>query len=358
MEFIENKKNNANSIDLYMNEIAKRVDKFMVIPEKQIKISNDEPCVPTINNYQEIMNYNYNLTQLKYIAKKLKIKVGGNKAEILKRIFLHLHLSKKVIKIQKKFRSFLQKRFNYFHGPAFLNHKLCTNSTDFVSMDPVEDIEINQFISYKDIDGFIYGFDIVSLHNMICNAKKLNELRNPYNRNMIPDYVIENMKKIIKISRVMKIPVNLHIEDDSLGVSNEKAIELRALTLFQNIDALGNYSNPAWFLSLNRNELIKLVRELIDIWDYRAQLTNATKSTICPPFGNPFRNVNVQYMYNESDLNNVRKMVLVVLENFVNTGVDNDAKSLGAFYVLGSLTLVNGSAALALPWLFQSMSYF
>jgi hypothetical protein len=225
-------------------------------------------------------------------------------------------------------------------------------------MDPVEEIPNNQFISYKDIDGFIYGFDIVSLHNMISNSKKLTEIKNPYNRNYIPEYVIENMKRIIKISIIMKSPINLHIEDDSLTVSNEKAIELRTLALFQNIDALGNYSNPSWFLSLNKHDLIKMVRELADIWDYRAQLSNDTKMKICPPFANPFRNVNIQYMFSENNINNVRKMALEVLENLVNKGIDNDSKSLGAFYVLGSLTLVNEEAAQALPWLFQSLSYF
>jgi hypothetical protein len=100
------------------------------------------------------------------------------------------------------------------------------------------------------------------------------------------------------------------------------------------------------------------VRELADIWDYRAQLSYEMKNKICPPTGNPFRNVSIQYMHSENNINNVKKMVLEVLEKLVNTGLDNDAKSLGAFYVLGSLTLVNEEAASALPWLFQSLSYF
>jgi hypothetical protein len=49
---------------------------------------------------------------------------------------------------------------------------------------------------------------------------------------------------------------------------------------------------------------------------------------------------------------------LEVLEKLVNTGVDKDSKSLGAYYVLGALTLVNPDAATSLPWLFQSVSYF
>ena len=33
-------------------------------------------------------------------------------------------------------------------------------------------------------------------------------------------------------------------------------------------------------------------------------------------------------------------------------------KALGAYYVLGALTIVNETAATSLPWLFQSFSYF
>jgi len=54
-------------------------------------------------------------------------------------------------------------------------------------------------------------------------------------------------------------------------------------------------------------------------------------------------------------MNNVKKVVLEVLEKMVNSGIDNDSKTLGAYYVLGALTLVNHSAAIALPWLYESV---
>jgi hypothetical protein len=58
------------------------------------------------------------------------------------------------------------------------------------------------------------------------------------------------------------------------------------------------------------------------------------------------------------NFNIVRKVILEVLEKLVNTGVDKDSKSLGAYYVLGALTLVNQDAATSLPWLYQSLNYF
>ena len=39
-------------------------------------------------------------------------------------------------------------------------------------------------------------------------------------------------------------------------------------------------------------------------------------------------------------------------------GINQDNKALGACYVLGALTIVNENAATALPWLYQSFSYF
>jgi len=100
------------------------------------------------------------------------------------------------------------------------------------------------------------------------------------------------------------------------------------------------------------------MRELIDIWNYRAQLTNETKRNICPPLGDPFRSLSVHYIIHEQNLWNLKKVMLEIMEKFVNCGIDRDSKALGAYYVLGALTLVNEDAATSIPWLFQSLNYF
>ena len=97
---------------------------------------------------------------------------------------------------------------------------------------------------------------------------------------------------------------------------------------------------------------------MADIWNYRAQLPIQTKRNICPPVGDPFRSLSIQYINQEENLWNVKKVILEVLEKFVNSGIDKDSKALGAYYVLGALTLVNSEAATSLPWLFQSVNYF
>jgi len=162
----------------------------------------------------------------------------------------------------------------------------------------------------------------------------------------------------MKLSKILKIELKLNYEDDTVQVSNEKSVELRCIALFQNIDSLGNYTDASWFLSLNRYQIIKFIRELIYIWDFRAQLTQETKMSICPPHGNPFRGLNFQYVNHEPLLFNVKRHIIEIMEKMINSGIDRDSKSLGAYYVLGALTLVNQHAAIALPWLYQSLCYF
>jgi len=346
------------SVIEYMESISKKCEEKMKVFKPLTKISEENIYIPTIENYDDITKYNYNVSQLKSFAKHYRLKVSGNKKELVNRLFGYFYLSSHIIKIQKVFKGVLCRKYNSLHGPAYIKRHLCTNSTDFITMEPIEEINSDQFISYKDKDDFIYGFDIVSLYNIISKTGK-KEVLNPYNRSLIPDYVLKKIKSILKIAHILKIKINLQIEDDSINISGEKAIELRTLSLFQYINSLGNYSEPSWFLSLNRSQLIKFMRELIDIWNYRAQISNEIKRSICPPNGDPFTNLHMNFIHSETNsMNNVRKVILEVLEKLVNSASDSDNKSLGAYYILGALTLVNQNAASTLPWLYQSFCYY
>lgn len=352
-----NKTNNKFIIDDYINIISNKCETQIPQIKKQIKIVEDNIGIPKIENYYDITKYNYNVQQLKHFAKNYKLKISGNKKELISRLFIFLRLSSFIVKIQKIVRGIIQRKYNKIQGPGLKNRKICTNSNDFITMDELTTLSSCQFYSYMDTDGFIYGFDIASLYNLVFkNDNKKIGGKNPYNRADISENVIANIKHFIRLSKLLKITINLKIEDDTSGISNKKVIELRALDLFQKINGLGNYSDAKWFLSLNRIQIIKFIRELSDIWNYRAQLTLTIKRNICSPTGDPFSNLNINYVNYESDMSNVQKVVLEVLEKFVNLGIDTDSKSLGAYYVLGALTLVNESAATTLPWLFQSVS--
>lgn len=363
---INKKKSHKNSIEEYMDLLYSKGEKLISNSTKQFKTKNlkrgsevennmSETVIPSVDQYDDFLKYNYNLLQLKNISKHYKLKISGNKPDLTKRIFLFLYFSHYIIKIQKIFRGNLQRFYNRLHGPAFLKRSICNNETDFITMDELKEVKFDNFISYKDEDGFIYGFQISSLHNLFLKNEG-STVNNPYNRKEFPQEINHQLKTIVRLSLVLKLPLQLKIQDDEVKVPEKKSIELRAYTLFQKIDELGNYTDAKWFLQLPRGGLIKFIRELIDIWNYRAQLPNQIKQNILPPRGELIRSLNNDFLQN-AEIKVVQKEILTMMERLVTNGVDRDSKSLGAYYVLSALTLVSYEAATALPWLYQSVSY-
>jgi hypothetical protein len=226
-------------------------------------------------------------------------------------------------------------------------------------MDSMSEIPVNQFYSYKDNDGFIYGFNIVSLHNLLL--KEGSRASNPYNRNEFDNKLKENVSKMVKISRILKIPIEIEIKNEIMDPA--KRMELKILELFQTMNSYGNYANSDWFIDLSKNQHIRFARELVDIWNYRALLTNVKKQEICPPHGTPF--LGTPYfanVVNNISLNNISNETIVkynvqIIENLIKSALDIDNKMLGTFYVLSALTLVSQPAREAMPWLYEAVVY-
>ena len=342
-------------VDEYIHLLHEKCEKQMPVLSSSGK-AGENMIIPTIDDPICLLKYNYSIVQLKSIAKIYQLKISGTKKELTNRIYIFLKLSHHIIKIQKVVRGRMQRRLHFLHGPAYLyaNRAKCTNDRDFLSDDLICDMPNNQFFSYTDTDNFTYGFDIISFHNLIIKSD--DRIKNPYTRNIISNLVIRDFKTMIRLSIALNKQITIKIEADI--VSQEKTVELKVIQIFQNINALGNYSEFQWFLSLNRNLLIKFSRDLADIWYYRAQITNDTKKLICP-MGDPFNTFNFNYIMQESNLDKLRLYIIVqLLDKLINSGVNTENKALGACYVLGALTIVNENAATALPWLYQSFSYF
>ena len=353
--------------ELFMNELYLKHQKVFEFKHKGEKVATDPDelnfKIPAIKDYNFFVKRNYNLSELKIISRHYKLKIGGTKPVLLARVSTFLWLSTYVIKLQKVFRGTLERKYIRLHGPAVRRRTLCTNDSDFVTLDKLSDLSFDQFYSYKDKDDFIYGFDFASIYSLIAQKQlpvHSNSSRattattlNPYNRNEIPPEVFSDLEGLFRLSNLFKKTLTFEHVDDVV-LSAEQILDLRILNLFQAIDILGNYSDLNWFITLSKPKLVRLVREVTDIWHYRAQLTSETKRKICPPYGDPFRNSSTQLFF-EDNLNVVRRLTLDILEKLVNTGIDTDSRCLGAYYVLGALTIVNEDAAASLPWLYQSM---
>jgi len=313
-----------------------------------------EIIIPTIHNYKNILLEKYSLKDLKYISKLYKLKTTMKKSLLVENIRAIIEKNISAIKIQSTVRMWFVKSWVKSHGPAIRKRGMCVNDSDFLTMEKNEEIHLNQFFSYEEEEIFgdetkkyIYGFDVVSIHNLL---KKTEKPINPYNRKEFRTDTINQLNKMVVLSKILNIKLDLVIENEI----TEKSFDFRCLDLFQTINELGNYSNHLWFSSLSRRAITKFIRELNDVWFYRCQLTRETQQKICPR-GNPFRNINFYRLVEDPD-DTLKERVLKIMEEMVYTGVDVDSRCLGSYYVLGCLTLVNIQAANAMPWLYENFA--
>ena len=320
------------------------------LEKRRKRINSEDFEIPSLENYKYILSINFNKRQLKRILKHYKLPISGNKENQIHRAYNFIRLTYFSVIIQKNVRRFFVKRYIEVGGPALKKYSLCTNHTDFFTLEKLETIPINNFFSYSDAS-FIYGFSFSSIYALLLRN---NHPANPYNRQLIPKTVIKNLKKKIVLSKILKIPLEIKIKDDE--ILNSQKFFFRVLEIFQYMDELGNYTNMDWFLVLKKPQLISFLRELLDIWQYRAQLSFVMKKKISPPLGEPFIGLKMNYIISQGE-KKLRKLCLRVIENFIKKGIDKQAKCLGAFYILGAFTLVNSDAAAALPWLYESMRY-
>ena len=328
--------------------------------KKKKKISDNEFRMLNMNEYEQLTEINYKVSQLKEICKFYKLKKSGNKNELLTEIYNYLKYSLYAIKIQKIYRGNLLRKYVTIAGPAFKlkNRSLCVNDTDFATLEPIEEIHYNQFFSFSDEDGTIYGCDVTSFYELLCKKNKYDVGNkppfNPYNRRHIDPYILTNFSLYLRLAKLLGIEQVVTIKEEVIDPS--KQLEMKILELFQYINELGNYADSSWFSNLSRHMTILFIREVYDIWHYRAQLSPDTMRSIVPPHGNPFIGMNLQLAQTQPD-EFVKRQAVKIIEYLTKSGHTNDNRSLGAYYVLAALTLVSEDARCALPWLFQSVSH-
>jgi hypothetical protein len=356
-----------NILEYYFNLPIKSKKAF-------IKIITEDFNIPNYNEYNHLLTTNYSVSQLKLIAKYHKLKTTGNKEYLKKRLYNYLYFSCNVINIQKITRSYLLIKYIKLHGPGFYNKALCCNDVDFCTLDNLNNIPYNQFISFKDENDHLYGFDVLSLYNLFMKVTKNNKTRipntannnnnnngllnvqNPFTNIFFSYNVLKQLLEYIRLSNLLKIHIDLNY-DDLAHLSKNKQEEMKILTLFQRIDSLGNYTNIKWFLELDKYGLIRFIRELVDIWNYRANLSQEIKREIVPPSGNPFYHEHLHiYSLPQYNFTQIRKYSITIIDLMINKGINENSCLLGSYYVLCALTMVSSDAANTLPWLYEAVN--
>ena len=325
--------------------------------------------------HEKMRHVKYSLADLRMLCSHYCIKKSGTKPELTQRIYIFLKQTYYIVRLQRIFRSFISNKYRTLSGPGYLHTTTCVNDTDFYTFDKLSNIRPIELFTYQDNDDKIYGFHIASIFHLIISSYP--NITNPYNRSVIPSRVIKNVYEKLIYGTLLGFRVSVKLDDNgddntitdivrvgsggdvgSVTLTREKQEELFIVDLFQHINTLGNYSDSEWFIVLQRAELIRFIRNIHDIWYYRANLTQEMKERICPPSGNPFVLHNAQVNLNVLTLltdPEIRTICVSIIDRMVRRGVSREDQCLGAFYVLATLTIVNQDARNAMPWLYEAV---
>lgn len=390
--------------------LSKTTNEDTKITTKQ-KSKNSLIEINYVNYFKKIISLKaYKIPELKSAAKQNKLHVTGPKQVLIERIETHFNKVKHAIIIQKIFRGQIVRRSFILRGPAIRDRTICVNDADYVTMEPLAEIEDNSFFSYTDEKNFTYGFNIISL---IQSIQKQHKVLNPYNREKLNDQIIANIKSLFQLSLIIYPEFKLENESyalqsrckysNSRNVRNYNAyatntartnvqtnvqtnhyrhapfnvtldaesnarrtrivniqnlpVDQRIQNLFMEIDQLGNYTQSEWFSTLSNSQYIRLYRVFYEIWNYRGQLSREVRSKIYP-YGNIFDGIfpRTPY-YNDLSQDQIKIACLVIFENMVYSGIDEDHRKLGALHALTALTVISTDARNALPWLYESIAY-
>ena len=356
------------------------------------------------------------IPELKIIAKYNRLHISGTKPALIARIQDYYKKCTIAIKIQKMARGFFVRLSFKLRGDGFKDRTKCTNMTDFLTMEPLNEIPHMKFFSFTDDNNFIYGFDIDSLISLYQNKGKLI---NPYNRERFKTKTIIDILKLYGLSTfiykhtVPEPPVNSVATNQlvtapmpstnipapilasltatlaatvsgpilaslSSGISipmpapqinpfsgnpprmtsfqlNEirgRPLNTRIISVFMEMDQLGHYTNTVWFQELDKRQLFIFFKEIYAIWRFRAQLSATTKYNICRY--DPI-GVFQNLNYDVISFDELQEGCLKIFENMVYMGIDTDHRNLGTFHMLTALTIVSIPARNAMRWLYESI---
>jgi hypothetical protein len=346
-------------------------------------------------NRNKILLAKFKMPSLKAAAKTYKLPLTGTKPVLIERLQTHFLRTKSATTIQRHFRGNIVRIANRLRGPAAKNRSICVNDTDFVTMEPLSEIPSTEFFSYTDDKEFTYGFNIVSLMQLMKTQDKLS---NPYNREQIPLPIQSDIFRLYDICKIIYphmrpeptkekvIPrqrprryMNAHGGDlqnvfqnantTNVSVLNPEdferlhkiqeirrhPIQQRIIGVFMEMDRLGNYTQSGWFSNLDARDFIRLYRILYELWNFRTQIPRDVQARICP-FHNPFE-IDGRPVHHHLSVETIQEACLAIFENLVLSGIDEDHRKLGTFQALTALTVVSMDARNAMPWLYESISY-
>ena len=296
---------------------------------------------------------------LKHTLKHYKLECLGKKntlqqrlLDFYKKIYHYEKFNDEIIKIQSVFKGVNTRKKILSRGPGFINKKLCNNEEDFFTFENKNEIHDDYFFSYKDIDNFIYFYDIRSFKKLIENNSSSNP-NNPYNMTPIPDYAIKAMNFRLKEMKKK----NINIEHEKPKLTPQQEYNNKVLTIFQKIDLLNAFAGGTdvnWFHNLSFKQVKNFYKVLEDIWNYRSELNETQKREIVP-HNDVFKHSMAKLMnLPQSWDKKLRIIVLDEIDKLISSSPSKTHRSTGCYYVLIAFVEISQECASQMPWLIQA----
>ena len=349
----------------------------------------------------------WTIPQLKAVCREHKLRVGGKKSELQDRLHRYGSISQVVDRVQAVMKAKLVQQWFALRGAGLYNGEKVCNDSDVVSMDDIADIPIERLYSFSEQPAgegngphVWYIFDTRTFGMLLANCRgglsRADQMRNPYTRAYLSDSDCHRFRKLMTIGKAIGRPIETNYTSqtgtsvdgendvatpdvpintgstgqaapaqinsfmDSSNERGEMSIYDRITDVFNTIDSFGHYSNPSWMTSLDRAGKITFIEHVIDIFLYRAQLSTTMRSRIMPSrtsdlLASALAAVRHAQGVNSVLSNNTLNLMLCnICEEFVMSGVDDDARALGCYYVLMATTIVSPDARAAMPWLYEA----
>ena len=289
------------------------------------------------------------------------------------------HLDK-LVKLQRWVRNSLFAFSKRLHG---VHRARVVNDSDFVSLDDIKDIPDKDFIALEDAHGFVYGFNLDSIVDLILKSdenflesfKKQSvgfcyrqyvrtlynhynkiKINNPYTRDLLPcDFKLRvfqlHARNIFKaMKNNLSIQLNASGSGTGTGASDlRQQVRNKCFAIFQKIDMFGYMTDIAWLMDENVKNLKLFYKRLAFQWNLEFGLNNTARYRISRTH-NLFSHLQ-DIMLSRADKYVLLDKILDTLTVLVSNGETEGDRNTGCILILYALAAINPRCIEANPWL-------
>lgn len=283
-----------------------------------------------------------------------RLKLGGNREELIKRLQDHYCIDTELPKLKKRFLKFIelvkrkklekpQSSWNLYKD-VYQNREKCTNDDDPIICEELKDIDDDYFYVIKE-SKFFYGFDIRTIYGIILKGRNN---QNPLTRkNFTNDIYRDCLDKLFLLKQKNK---NIILDDDTISTSTQNNLEDIASTLTRRISCIlyefGYNVSDETLYNMRISEMNRAYSIIYNLWTH-----NMTQDLRERLIGN--EEIIIPSINAYQRLNPARGFFLLmdIYHKFITSPADIEDKKLGAIYIIVSLCEISETIASQYPHL-------